>query len=49
MLKAQRFSLWMTTMLHPFPDSLPYDLKLQDTDLTYLFSSEKALGALAEN
>ena len=47
--KAQRFSWWMTTMLHTFPDSLAYDQKLQDTDLAYLFSSEKALGALAEN
>ena len=47
--KAQRFSWWMTTMLHTFPDSLAYDQKLQDTDLAYLFSSEKALGSLAEN
>ena len=47
--KAQRFSWWMTTMLHTFPDSIAYDQKLQDTDLAYLFSSEKALGALAEN
>lgn len=47
--KAQRFSWWMTTMLHTFPDSLAYDQRLQDTDLAYLFSSEKALGSLAEN
>ena len=47
--KAQRFSWWMTTLLHNFPDSSPYDRKLQETDLAYLFSSEKALGSLAEN
>ncbi|RQO81733.1 4-hydroxybenzoate 3-monooxygenase [Acidovorax sp. FJL06] len=47
--KAQRFSWWMTSMLHTFPESLAYDQKLQDTDLAYLFSSEKALGSLAEN
>lgn len=47
--KAQRFSWWMTTLLHTFPDSIPYDQKLQQTDLEYLFSSEKALGSLAEN
>ena len=47
--KAQRFSWWMTTLLHTFPDSIPYDRKLQQTDLEYLFSSEKALGSLAEN
>jgi p-hydroxybenzoate 3-monooxygenase len=39
----------MTTLLHTFPDSPPYDRRLQDTDLAYLFSSEKALGSLAEN
>jgi p-hydroxybenzoate 3-monooxygenase len=47
--KAQRFSWWMTTMLHTFPDAIAYDQKLQQTDLEYLFSSEKALGSLAEN
>ena len=47
--KAQRFSWWMTMMLHTFPDSLSYDQRLQDTELQYLFSSEKALGSLAEN
>lgn len=47
--KAQRFSWWMTTMLHTFPDSLTYDQKLQQTDLDYLFSSEAAQSSLAEN
>ena len=47
--KAQRFSWWMTMLLHTFPDSAEYDRKLQDTDMAYLFSSEKAQGSLAEN
>ncbi|MDN2581703.1 4-hydroxybenzoate 3-monooxygenase [Aquibium sp. ELW1220] len=47
--KAQRFSWWMTMMLHTFPDGISYDRKLQETELQYLFSSEKALGSLAEN
>ena len=47
--KAQRFSWWMTNMLHTYPESLAYDQKLQNTELEYLFSSEKALGSLAEN
>ena len=47
--KAQRFSWWMTSLLHTFPDSIAYDRKLQDTDLAYLFSSEAALTSLAEN
>jgi p-hydroxybenzoate 3-monooxygenase len=47
--KAQRFSWWMTMLLHRFPGNIPYDDKLQDTDLAYLFSSEAALRSLAEN
>ncbi len=47
--KAQRFSWWMTTLLHTFPDNIAYDNKLQQTDMEYLFSSEAALTSLAEN
>jgi p-hydroxybenzoate 3-monooxygenase len=47
--KAQRFSWWMTTLLHRFPDSSPYEQRLQDTELAYLFSSRQALASLAEN
>lgn len=47
--KAQRFSWWMTTLLHKLPDNIPYEDKLQATDLDYLFSSEAALTSLAEN
>jgi p-hydroxybenzoate 3-monooxygenase len=47
--KAQRFSWWMTMMLHRFPDRIAYDEKLQDTELAYLFSSDAAMSALAEN
>jgi len=47
--KGQRFSWWMTALLHRFPDSSAYDRRLQETDLAYLFSSQKALASLAEN
>lgn len=47
--KAQRFSWWMTTLLHNFPDSMEYDKKLQRTEMDYLFSSEAAMTSLAEN
>ena len=47
--KAQRFSWWMTMLLHHFPDSDAYDQRLQDTDLEYLLSSDAALQTLAEN
>ena len=47
--KAQRFSWWLTTLLHTFPDSHEYDRRLQRTEFEYLFSSEAAQRALAEN
>jgi len=47
--KAQRFSWWLTTMLHTFPEAIDYDQKLQEVDLSYLFSSEAAQSSLAEN
>jgi p-hydroxybenzoate 3-monooxygenase len=47
--KGQRFSWWMTTLLHRFPDNTPYDQRLQQTELEYLFSSQHALASLAEN
>ncbi|HRO61747.1 MAG TPA: 4-hydroxybenzoate 3-monooxygenase [Burkholderiaceae bacterium] len=47
--KGQRFSWWMTMLLHRFADSSAYDQRLQQTDLAYLFSSQRALGSLAEN
>lgn len=47
--KAQRFSWWMTKLLHRFADNSEYDDKLQDAEIAYLFSSERALGTLAEN
>ncbi len=47
--KAQRFSWWMTNLLHRFPSNISYDDMLQDTELAYLLSSEAALRSLAEN
>jgi p-hydroxybenzoate 3-monooxygenase len=47
--KAQRFSWWLTTLLHTFPDDTPYMNRLKEAELDYLFSSEKALGSVAEN
>jgi len=47
--KGQRFSWWMTTLLHRFPENSSFDNQLQQTELEYLFSSKKALASLAEN
>ncbi len=47
--KGQRFSWWMTTLLHSFPSNSDFDNHLQQTDLEYLFSSKSAMTSLAEN
>ena len=47
--KAVRFSWWMTTILHKFPDQTSFDRGLQLAELDYLFSSDAAQAALAEN
>jgi p-hydroxybenzoate 3-monooxygenase len=47
--KAQRFSWWMTSMLHQFPDSNPFDRHRQLAVLDYVTSSEVAARSLAEN
>jgi len=47
--KAQRFSWWMTSMLHSFPENSSYDKRLQEIELAYLLSSEAAQTSLAEN
>jgi p-hydroxybenzoate 3-monooxygenase len=47
--KAERFSWWMTQMLHRFPDSSDFDKKIQAAELDYLFDSKAAQTALAEN
>jgi p-hydroxybenzoate 3-monooxygenase len=47
--KAERFSWWMTQMLHRFPESTGFDQKMQAAELEYLFSSKAAQTVLAEN
>jgi p-hydroxybenzoate 3-monooxygenase len=47
--KVQRFSWWMTTLLHRFFDHTPFEQKMQSAELDYVFSSRAASLALAEN
>jgi p-hydroxybenzoate 3-monooxygenase len=47
--KAQRFSWWMTSMLHPAPDGDPFDNRVRSAELSYLMSSDAAIRSLAEN
>ena len=47
--KAERFSWWMTMLLHTFPDMSPFETKMLSAERDYLFSSQAAMTALAEN
>jgi p-hydroxybenzoate 3-monooxygenase len=47
--KAERFSWWMTSMLHRFPKSDGFDGKIQQAELDYLVGSNAATTSLAEN
>jgi p-hydroxybenzoate 3-monooxygenase len=46
---VQRFSHWMTTMLHRFPGSDAFEARRQLADLDYLTSSRAAAQTFAEN
>lgn len=46
--KAERFSWWMTTMLHQL-DGADIDRKLVDAELDYYLNSEAGLTTIAEN
>jgi p-hydroxybenzoate 3-monooxygenase len=47
--KAVRFSWWMTSLLHHFPDSDALGRRLQRAEFDYLCGSRAAQTALAEN
>jgi p-hydroxybenzoate 3-monooxygenase len=47
--KAVRFSWWMTSMLHRFPDTEGFGAKIQLAELNYLVSSKAASTSLSEN
>jgi p-hydroxybenzoate 3-monooxygenase len=47
--KVQRFSWWMTQLLHRLPDESPFDHRRQLADLDYVTSSRAASQSLAEN
>jgi p-hydroxybenzoate 3-monooxygenase len=46
---AQRFSWWMTSQLHLFPDDSAFDQKRRRAELDYVTSSRAAATSLAEN
>ncbi|MBS0531314.1 MAG: 4-hydroxybenzoate 3-monooxygenase [Proteobacteria bacterium] len=47
--KAERFSWWMTSMLHLFPDTDDFTARIQLAELNYLVTSQAATTSLSEN
>ncbi len=47
--RAERFSWWLTSLLHKFPDSGGFGQKMQAAELDYLVNSVAASTAMAEN
>ncbi len=47
--KAERFSWFMTTLLHRFPTSGEFDLRIQEAELDYIATSATARRSIAEN
>ncbi|GGF03339.1 4-hydroxybenzoate 3-monooxygenase [Stappia taiwanensis] len=47
--KAERFSWWMTSVLHSFPEKGAFAVRMQQAELEYLLSSPAAQASLAEN
>ncbi len=47
--KAERFSWWLTTLMHKFPDTGAFGQRMQEAELDYLVNSTAASTVLAEN
>lgn len=47
--KAERFSWWMTSLLHRFPDTDDFGRRIQQTELDYFLGSEAGRKTIAEN
>jgi p-hydroxybenzoate 3-monooxygenase len=47
--QAERFSWWMTSLLHRFPEASGFDRKIQLAELAYLARTASAQTVLAEN
>ncbi len=47
--KAERFSWWMTSLLHIFPDTDRFSRRIQRSEFDYLAGSRLAQASLAEN
>ncbi|WP_057402135.1 4-hydroxybenzoate 3-monooxygenase [Pseudomonas amygdali] len=47
--KAERFSWWMTSVLHNFPDTDAFSQRIQQTELDYYVGSQAGRRTIAEN
>jgi p-hydroxybenzoate 3-monooxygenase len=47
--KAERFSWWLTSLMHKFPDTGAFGQRMQEAELEYLVHSTAASTVLAEN
>ncbi|WP_319413629.1 4-hydroxybenzoate 3-monooxygenase [uncultured Cohaesibacter sp.] len=47
--KAERFSWWMTSLLHRFPDQSEFDIKMQAAELAFLQGNDHAQISMAQN
>ena len=47
--RAERFSWWLTSLMHQFPDTAGFGQKVQEAELEYLVHSEAMSRSLAEN
>ncbi len=47
--KAIRFSWWMTTLLHRFPQQSDFEQRIQESEISYIAESSAAQAAMAEN
>jgi p-hydroxybenzoate 3-monooxygenase len=47
--RAERFSWWLTSLMHRFPDTAGFGQKIQEAELDYLVHSEALSRSLAEN
>jgi p-hydroxybenzoate 3-monooxygenase len=47
--KAERFSWWMTSMLHRFPEADAFSQRIQETELEYFIESPAGRQTIAEN
>ena len=47
--KAERFSWWMTSLLHQFPGQTTFDMRMQQAEVAFLSDNAHAQAVLAQN